>query len=529
VWVATFLVALMRALPFLRTQLVRPESSGTVPLPIGYIPKDWLAYAALVRQGSESGSMLLVNPFTTEVQGGRLILLFHQALHLVFRLTGIDPFLLLELSRPVLLAGFVLVLWWFLGLVLAEEQDRVWACWLVLLSGGFGFVLDGHTDLFPPPVALTVSQDLWILSGWSTFESLFNPLWISGLTLQLIVLGTLLRPGGPATVRIGGLGSLAFLVLWFTHVYSAVATLVILAGAFVAEWSLTDRPDWAALGRRSMALAPALLFILPITAWQMQDSVFRASSGGVVGSQSVAVFWYPLTLGALGFFALRGMKSWLLGRHPWRYSMLAWIGSVALLHSSPIVNGYKFLLYLHLPVCIVAASAVAAVVSGQRAGGVQKAAIVLLLFASSIAVTGLSVLVAGDHAVPEPVARLVGRLARLPPGNVLAPPDIGNLVPAFGPHRVYVGQWFMTPAYTERSGDYEKMVQNPSSGLLDGVIASERVAYLVAPVSQAAPLATWAGTPGEVFGDWILLVLPARHDGAPASAARPRNDSSSVK
>ncbi len=482
-----------------------------VALPIGYIPKDWLAYAALIREGREPGVAFLANPFTPEPQSGRVILLFHQALNAVFRATGIDPFLLLELSRPVLLAGLVLVLWWFTGLVLERTVDRAWACWLALLSGGLGSLLLGHPGL-PPLASAAIEGDLWILTGWSTFDSLFNPLWIAGYVLALLVLGKALRPGGPATLRDGAILSAAFAALWFTHVYSALATLFIVVAAFGVEWILSDDVQWGAMGRRTLAFAPAVLLVLLVTGWQFADPVFRESSSGVLGPQAIPVFWYPVTLGIVGVLALRGLGRWAAAREPWRYALGGWIGGIALLHSSPLVNGYKFLPFLHLPLCLVAApvaaSAFARYVRGGPAGLVRATALGALLFANPVTATYLSVIETDGHVIPAQVARLLDRLATLPPGNVLAPAWLGNLVPAFGPHRVYVGHWFMTPGYAARAALYDQMVLHPEDGRLARVLAQDDIRYLVAPAAQASLIAQGTGFEPEVFGDWALLAVP---------------------
>jgi hypothetical protein len=49
VLLAGLLAALVHSLPFLRTRLSPSAGDGMDWLPIGYIPKDWLAYVALIR------------------------------------------------------------------------------------------------------------------------------------------------------------------------------------------------------------------------------------------------------------------------------------------------------------------------------------------------------------------------------------------------------------------------------------------------------------------------------------------------
>src|SRR6185503_18610596 len=174
-------VALLRALPFLQL-IVRQPPRGYVYMPIGYLPKDWLAYVALIRQAADTGRLLLANPFTTEPQQGRFVLLFHQALGALHLATGIDPFWLLELSRVPLLLVFFAVLWRFLGHLFVERRVKLWACALAAFAGGVEpFVLPLARALLSPATSQRIDRELWHFYGWSGFAAFYNPLWIAAL------------------------------------------------------------------------------------------------------------------------------------------------------------------------------------------------------------------------------------------------------------------------------------------------------------------------------------------------------------
>ena len=90
------------------------------------------------------------------------------------------------------------VLWWFLGPVFADRRDRLWACALVGLSGGIEGLLKPLTHLLPDGLNRSFTEGVWHMNGWNTFQALFNPLWIAGLILLLVVLKPIIRPQGPA-------------------------------------------------------------------------------------------------------------------------------------------------------------------------------------------------------------------------------------------------------------------------------------------------------------------------------------------
>ena len=91
VWIAGTIAAFLRAIPFLITRLEAPPP-GLVHLPFGFNPIDWLQYAAIINQAQPANPLLLTDPFTTDPQKGRFILLFHSALSVIHAATGIDIF-----------------------------------------------------------------------------------------------------------------------------------------------------------------------------------------------------------------------------------------------------------------------------------------------------------------------------------------------------------------------------------------------------------------------------------------------------
>lgn len=517
VWSMALVVAALRALPFLQLLWTRPPQ-GYAYLPIGYLPKDWLAYVALIRQPRDTGRLLLANPFTTEPQEGRFVLLFHQALGLVHAATGIDPFWLLELSRVPLLLAFFAVLWRFTGHVFTQRRERLWACALVAFAGGLEpFVLPWAQAVLPAAVAEPMVRDFWPLYGWSGFGSFYNPLWIAALILLLVTLRPLLQPGGPAGWRDRAQVAVGFVLLALTHTYSAILLAAILAGVAVVELAMEPAAGWRRLWRETAALLPPAALVAAIAAWQLRDPVFAASAGGVLGAQSASLFWLPITHGVLAFFALRGFQRWARERHPWRLVVGGWLLGVALLASSNVLNGYHFIFGLQLPLCIAAAPAIAAVMEEWRArGGVRWAALLavaLLLFASPVWLTAFAMREAREQSlVPRAYVPVLADLRGAPPTNVLAPPELGNLIPAVTPHRVWVGQWFLSPDYVHRSRWYGLMVEQPEAQapLLRVLVDQQRIGAIVVPAAAAGRIATGLAPRVERVvgqGEWATIYL----------------------
>jgi hypothetical protein len=441
-------------------------------------------------------------------------MLFFLVLGWITRVTGLDPFWTLELSRIPLTFLFFWQLARFVGRVFDETARQRWAFVLVGLSGGIEVFAKLASPWLPAPTRAAVIQDLWHVQGWSTFAGLFNPLWIAGLTLTLIAIQSLLDPARPTTSRaLAKLSIVVFLLHW-VHVYSEIAVLAVAVVHPLVAWAAGEPLGRARLRRVAAALAVPLLVNAAITVWQLRDPVFARSSGQLLGPQQLSVFWYPLTLALVGAFAVHGMTLLVRERHPWRISLLAWAAAVILLHTSPVLNGYHFVFQLHIPVALAAAPAVAVAASRLRANRRRLGAVLLIaaLFSSPLAVTWESIRdVRRDSLVPRTYVEVARLLAGEPPGNALTPWHIGHLVPAFGPQRVFVGQWFLTPGFKERASAYANLISDPrrTADLLS-LVERHRIRYVVAPSSEEARLvralhARYAGTK-RVEGVSVLVL-----------------------
>jgi hypothetical protein len=507
VWLAAAVVALLRALPFIRLAVLEPPS-GTLPVRAGYVISDWLAYVAMARQGAG----LLANPFTNDPQDGRIVLLLHQALGGLHAWLGLDPFLLLELARIPILAAFTWVAWRFTGAVLGERRLRVGAMFLLFFSGGVAYLVRWTAPYLPPALGGKLALDTATVYGWSTFEAAFNPLWLAGLTLALVSLRPLLQPGGPRDWRDLLVASGGLLATWLVHPYSGILVVAAASGAVVSSWVSSDPSAPGRMARTGCALAPPILAWGALAVWQRQDAAYRASSEAFFGAHGMPVFWYPVTLGAVGFFALRGLRSWVRERHPWHHGLAGWVGAVVLLHTSNVVNGYHFVFGLHVPLALLATAPIMAILAGGPAGGRRtavRAVTVAALIGSTVATTVADTQEVSKHYLARPYADLLTRMSSLPTGTVLCSADLGGFVPAYGPHRVYAGHWFMTPRHDEREALFRALTSDPSRfDELRGFIARERFRYVVVPGQVAKRLATELRLPPgavEWFGDLALV------------------------
>jgi hypothetical protein len=475
---------------------------------VSYLPTDFLAYTAFIRQAAEHGSLLLYNPFTTEPQAPRFLLLFHWLVGLGARATGLSAVDAFEWSRVPLVFLFFATLWWFLRPLLPDRKDRLAGAVLVGFAGGLEGWVRPFAGALPADLAARLLGETSGLMGWSVFACFYNPLWTAALSLAMAVLRPLLFSPRPSALALAS-ASATFVLLFYTHPYTAVGVLAIAGAGFAA----------ALLGRRPLdlykplaagaALAPALLAIAGVSFWQMQDPVYRVSSGGVFGPQNVSVLWYPLTLGLLGVLAVAGARRWIASGHPFRFELLGWIPTVALLHWLPFVNGYKFVFLLPLPLCVLAAPVARELLGGPRRGIALAAG--LALFGGVVFQTLEGLQATREGVLPSPAMELVSALATRPAGNALVPPAIGNVLPTYSPHRVWIGHWFLTPDMDARQEIYKRILNDPRAApVVRRLYLEQRLRYLAVPREHAGRMAR--ALDGSVverfrFGGLELLVL----------------------
>ncbi|MCS6885428.1 MAG: hypothetical protein RMM17_02015 [Acidobacteriota bacterium] len=479
--IAAALIAMLRAIPYLVARYDQPLDETLRFLPIGYNPMDFAAYLAFVNQGA---SVTLVNPYTVMPQDGRFILLFHQLLGLFKEVTNIDSFVLLELSRVPLIFFFTWAAWQFVCAVYKDLRLRTWAMWLLLFSGGMDYLFGLISYL---PVAFALNENIPVL-GLNTFQSLHNPLWIWAFALLLFSLRFLIDPESHFELKKGIAVFLSYLLLHLSHPYTAMALLAILTAIPTLALILNLNFCYRRYLITTLPVIFGLAVCVGISLWQTRDAVYKATASGVFGNSSLSVFFYPLTLGGLGIAALRGWRYWITGNHPWALPIGAWILVVILLHTSPIFNGYHFVPYLHIPVCLVATEPFVSWMDWIRARvkvmrGLVMIAYLAIFFFSPIATTYQSVLaVYRANARPLETFQVLEWLSQKPAGHVFCSGSFGLLVPVYTAHRVVVGHWFLSPDYRAKDESYYRLLAAENTELAE-VLARDRIDYLVIPTA----------------------------------------------
>jgi hypothetical protein len=179
-----------------------------------------------------------------------------------------------------------------------------------------------------------------------------------------------------------------------------------------------------------------------------------------------------------------------------------------------VLNGYHFVFQLWPPLCLAAAPALARMLDGLRGarfGPARAAVLLILLFQAPLTLTAKCIGEVETHRIRQAGFQVLDALAALPAGNVLAPADLGNYVPAYTNDRVYVGHWFLTPGYAQRAQEAAGAVGGAMTAeQLATLIDGQRIRYVVAPAQVAPALAAALGRRVQrslAAGEFAILVL----------------------
>lgn len=478
VWGATTLVAALKMVPLL--SVVWAQKTGRSVLVRGTFPLDFAAYAAWI-QNSSTPALGVVNPFTTEVQSGRFTILFLQLLGFLNRFLKWDPFWLIEISRIPLVFLFSFTAWHFLEVFFKDERPRRTAMFLLLLSSGFSGIGTIADYWLRPPLLYKVQDALTPLNGWSLFEGFYNPLWIAGQIGLLICFRPLFFDSGPKLRFL--ILSLGTTLLFFTHPYTGLVVFLVY-GLDTAAVLYRQGERLRFLQSRAGLIVGGCLCGL-ITLWQLGDPVYRKCSGGILGVKDVSVFWYPIVLGTPLVFAAMGWKAALVEPKPWFRPLAIWTLVVIVLHSSPVLNGFHYAMFLPLPIGIAAAEPfhrflkISPTDFRQRAG---QLLVISLTFCMPLILTLQSILVTPlENMVDPDTVQVIRWFQQQPQGNIFGPLEVCSLIPAYSTHRVYVGHWFLTPDYFVRRKQSRDFLRDPKKNPeeIASFLARNQIHYVI--------------------------------------------------
>lgn len=442
-----------------------------------YNPPDNFAFLSLMRQGYE-GRWLVEDLFSAESSAPALVGPLYVLLGKLATLLGGDLVLAYHAGRLAAALVWLAVAGAFCGVLLPDMQERRLAQVLACFGAGLGFAAR--------PAGLdSVDTYMGNASGMLALAGSPHHLLVQALVLLavLLALRDVRRPGPWQPSAAGVLLALA----GFVDAYAVPVGLVLLALA--AVWALVRGIGPAPVaGRLLLATGLAAIPLLHGLGLALSDPVWSSVA------RSAAANMPPVPLGALALglgpmlvLAGYGAVAALRGRRAELVVLAVWIGLALLAAVSPLPYAPRFLLAIVVPLAVLAAVGLVALVRRRamrvvarsedarwRGPGRPSRAVAVALVALLVVPTNLLLLarpalgrgiwsMEDGSAIPfhgPPVYLAQDELAAMAwlrgldePVLVLASPTVGNVLPALTGQRVVAGHLDLTLDFRRKVDD----------------------------------------------------------------------------
>jgi hypothetical protein len=463
----------LTCLPYLLAWQLAPANTQYTGLLINHF--DGESYYAKMQQGAR-GDWLFHLAFTPEPHDGAFIFTLYLALGHLAALLGLPIPLIYHLARAAAGLFFLLVGYRFIARFFDHVQARRTAFLLLGFSAGFGWLL--------APFGIETA-DLWVAEGFTFLSILANPHFPLAMGLMLLILlGVLdtLSPAPPscmggigkrATLRgcpydsapradevKGGyvrlarlLGAAGFgLLLAVVQPFAVPIVLAVLA-VFLGILALRDRHlPWSGIlvtGTAMAGASPVMIYDLYVSrsnpalaAWSAQNL-----------TPSLPPWEYALGYGLILLLALVGIGAALRHRRPADLFLLSWVGGALALLYVPFPLQRRFITGLHVPLTLLATMALEQTFWSRVRPRLRAPLTGLLvgltaltnLFVPLIAVAGVAqgrLPLVMSRDIADACAWLGEHTAWT--DTVLAPPELGEFIPAWAGNRVVYGHPFET-------------------------------------------------------------------------------------
>jgi hypothetical protein len=326
---------------------------------ITYNIDDTAVYLSWMDQASR-GHFFQRNQFTTEPQKGVLFNLFFLLLGNLARFTGLSLIVVYHAAR-VVCGG--LLLWAFAALLraaLADTRARRLAYALACVSAGLGWLWGGYA----PERGYQQPADLWQPEAITFLSLYYTGLFTAALSLMAVFIGSALRVERSGRVKDAWPAAVAGALLGNFHSYDVIPLFAVWIAYRAFSDALTRRinlPRWGGLVMAGLATLPTTAYQY----WAIRSEKVFYERALVSSTPSPEPWWFVLGFGLVAVFAVVAATAVPTARTrfadaPAFRLFVVWAVVGLAVAYFPITFQRKLLMGEHLPLCVLAGAAIAA-------------------------------------------------------------------------------------------------------------------------------------------------------------------------
>ncbi len=447
--------------------------------------QDTYTYVSFIEQ-SKQGAILLENLYMSEEQKPSLLRPSYLVIGKIANVFNLSSILTFHLSRVMLIAIFLPILYYFISIFLRDKLSRLLAFSLILTSSGLGYLLG---NLFPD------SSDLWIPES-ITFLALGEaPHFILSLILMLSGFILFLKGIEKAKIIFYVLSSIFFLLLSFEHPFNL---FVVGLTVFITIFWLFKKK-----GLSLNAAFTSLGIILPVLALGLFYQYSETRLNPVMESwaaQNSLLSPEPISF-LFGFGLIIPLALIGIERSNWSSKniilLLSWVGATFSLLYLPFFFQRRFIEGVHLPLSIFAA--IGLISLGDYAGkffkfSAQRNSFVIIGFLGVfvLMLSSLSVTIAQISAISKdnPNAYYYHLLPQEIEGMnwikqysskqdvILTNWFYGNLLPGLTGRKVFLGHKVQTPYFDEKIDRINFFLKDEDPETGQAFLKENQIAYI---------------------------------------------------
>lgn len=440
-------------------------------------------------QQAKEGALLFTNRFTAEDVPALLFNPYHLVIGWTAWLLGAKVVAVYNAYQIIFSFVFLLVLYHFIAEYVKDRKTRTVAMLLAAFSSGLGLwwaLSKQLTGKWLPPI------DLW-LTDMNTFLSLDQGHFTLSMTLLLLIFLKAKKAFEQKDTKSAAVAGALGLLLSTIHLFDVVTMAAVLTVWFAVRRFNDGKWDWQEFKQLAVIgaiTAPGVLYYAGVfllnpayAAWNSLNQtttppLYSILSGiGLIAILAVIAIWK------------RGLEK----KSPYLF-MTIWTITTMVLIYLPFNVQRRFLLGVHIPLSILAASAlttdIAPLVKKQWRTALV-ATLIILAAATTIYVTMLHVTqlheMTGDdysnvkYLTTSEYDALIWLDANTDDNDVvLAPLALSNHIPAVSGNKVYVGHWAQTIDYEQKKAQADFFY----TGLMSSIVPAD---YVIATDTSLMP------------------------------------------